>query len=83
MNSTKILLAAASLAMTMAAGAGAASAAPWDHRGDRTARHELDRREVRHDINRRIVAATASSRPCACITIAGWANPPLCMAIMS
>jgi len=51
MNNTKILLAAASLAVTMAAGAGVASAAPWDRHDDRAARND----QQRHDLDRRVV----------------------------
>ena len=48
MYSTKILLAAASLAVLTAAGLGSASAAPWDVRHDRMElRH--DRQDIRHD----------------------------------
>ena len=54
MTNTKILLVAASLAVTLASGA--ASAAPWDHPRAPVARHELDRRDIRpderHDVRR-------------------------------
>ena len=54
MNSTKILLAAATIAMAMAGGA--ANAAPWNNYGDNHAapamRHDLDRREIRQDVRR-------------------------------
>ncbi len=56
MNSTKILLTAASLAVSLAAGAGAATAAPWDRHDDRGAvtRHEVIRHETfRHELGRR------------------------------
>ncbi len=52
MNSTKILLAAASLAVAM--GAGAANAAPWDRHDDRGARYQGTRHDiVRHELDRR------------------------------
>jgi hypothetical protein len=44
MNSTKILLAAASIAVAMASGV--ANAVPWDHPVTPAARHDLDRRDV-------------------------------------
>ena len=48
MYSTKILLAAASLAVLTAAGLGSATAAPWDVRHDQMdLRH--DRQDIRHD----------------------------------
>jgi hypothetical protein len=50
MRSTKTLLAAASLAVLTAAGAGAANAAPWDHRPLPAVRHEM-----RYDAHREIV----------------------------
>jgi hypothetical protein len=56
MDSTKILLAAASIAVAMAGGA--ANAAPWDHPNTPATQHELDRRDVRQDARkdvRRIV----------------------------
>jgi outer membrane murein-binding lipoprotein Lpp len=55
MFNTKMLLAAASLAVLSAAGAGVANAAPWEVRHDRQElRHDRqdlrqDRRELRHD----------------------------------
>ena len=58
MDSTKILLAAAMLAIAMAGGV--ANAAPWDNRAAPAGRHELDRREIRqerdgrHDVRRMV-----------------------------
>ena len=54
MRSTKTILAAASLAILTAAGAGAATAAPWDHHDRAVFRHEtrdlrFDRRMVDRD----------------------------------
>jgi hypothetical protein len=49
MNSTKTLLAAASLAVAMAGGV--ANAAPWDQ-PNAPANHELDRRDVRQDVRK-------------------------------
>ena len=49
MINTKTLLAAASLAVAMSAGAGAASAAPWDRHDDRAGRHEMRRHLVDRD----------------------------------
>ena len=51
MRSTKTLLAAAALALVT--GAGAANAAPWDHRPVPVMRHEM--RDLRYDNHRRIV----------------------------
>jgi hypothetical protein len=53
MRSTKTLLAAASLAILTAAGAGSANAAPWDHHDRMVIRHET--RDLRFDSHRRIV----------------------------
>lgn len=50
MNSTKILLVAASIAVAMAGGA--ADAAPWDNHAAPAVRHDLDRRDVRQDVRR-------------------------------
>jgi hypothetical protein len=64
MISTKILLAAASLSVAMAADAASANAAPWDQHDNQgqamghDMHHDLnnDRRDMnRHDVNRRIV----------------------------
>ena len=54
MISTKTLLTAASLAVLTLAGAGAANAAPWDHRGP-TTRIEM-RHDTRQDFRRQVVS---------------------------
>lgn len=53
MRSTNILLAAASLVVLTATGAGAANATPGNHHPAPVVRHEL--RDMRYDMHRRIV----------------------------
>jgi hypothetical protein len=57
MNTTKTLLAAASLTAAMVVGMGAASAAPQDHHDNRhqVTRHDRDHYGMRHDFRRPIV----------------------------
>ena len=66
MYSTKTLLAAASLAVLSAAGLGTASAAPWDHHGDR---HDFARHE-RMEHRAFVEPLCAWPRPCASTAIA-------------
>jgi hypothetical protein len=53
MRSTKLLLAAASMAVLSAAGMSGANAASWNHYPDPVIRHEM--RDMRYDMYRRIV----------------------------
>ena len=67
MRNTKTLLAAASLAVLTAAGAGGANAAPWDHHDRPVIRQET--RDLRFDTHRRIVDRDRVLGDLACWTI--------------
>ena len=82
MFNTKILLAAASLAVLSAAGIGTASAAPWDHHGRRDRAFERHERFEHRALSNRVPRL---STPCASIITAMIGDPyfrpwPLCRA---